>query len=399
MGPDPPEAPPLIATVPLTAATTLGDPYEVDDFDPAPIVLGQPQRHTFYPIHDVDRVTFLAKQGRHYRITTTNLDPGVDTDLYVEAGGRTYANDDAKVGVLSSEVVVAMRSADEEVVVRITNRGLFGVDLGYTITVDEILPTPVPTATPTPEPTERPPAQPAPPLPQSPSQEQPQAPSVPDQPAPPTSTATPLPTATPDARDAYEPDDMMPWPIAIDEVQLHTFFPDLDGDRLIFLAKSGRRYRVSTSALAMGVDTVLSVTVGDKTYTNDDRDWGDLASEVTFEQTLPYDVIAEIAVANRGQYGPTASYRIMLQVLPPLPTATPTVSPTPTSTPTVTATATVVATNTLEARSPVPLAHSASRLPGLSKLRLTLPHQPLRTNWGPDAVSFVILLELEGPGP
>jgi len=155
-----PEAP---VTVPATAEVGLRDAYEVDDFVPVDIILGQPQRHTFFPIYDIDRVRFLAKRGRHYRVYTTDLDPGVDTQLAVEVGGRVVeTNDDIRARDLSSEVVVTMMEPDAYAVVIITNRGPYGPDLGYSVVVEEVLaaPTPVPTSTPsetaTPTPTATP---------------------------------------------------------------------------------------------------------------------------------------------------------------------------------------------------------------------------------------------------
>ncbi len=147
----------------------------------------------------------------------------------------------------------------------------------------------------------------------------------------PVPTPTPIPTPTPDLRDAYEPDDN-PKPIAVGETQTHNFYPDSDEDKVDkveFLAKAGRSYRVFTSGLALGVDTSLKVSVGGATYTNDDRQPGDLSSEVVFQ--AGGDVWPLVEVTNRGQYGPDKWYQITVEEIVPTPTPTPTSTPTTSS--------------------------------------------------------------------
>jgi Tfp pilus assembly protein PilN len=407
-----PPADQIAHTPPLTEEIGPLDAWEIDDFEPSDIVMGEARHHTFYPVYDVDTARFLAKEGRHYRVSTLNLDPGVDTHLSVEVGGRTYINDDVQPGELRSEIVFAMDAPDAYAIVRITNRGLYGPDLGYGLEVVEVIPTPTPTATPEPVPTSTPVPQPASSVLLPPAQSAPQptvSPPVPE----PTRTPVPTATATPDARDAYEPDEVLPASITVSEMQLRNFHPDLDTDHLVFLAKSGRRYRVSTFALAMGVDTVLTVVVGDAVYTNDDCAWDDLSSEVSFTQSLPYDTIAEIHISNRGRYGPDAFYRVLLQVLPPEPTATPSPTTTFTAVPTATPTSTVTPTPTVLAGArawsagPVDPRSAASliprRLPGLAKSRryvsMRLPASQDSDAWGPEAVAFVIVLELRETPP
>lgn len=151
-----------------------------------------------------------------------------------------------------------------------------------------------------------------------------------------TGTATPTPTL--DLRDAFEPDntDADAKPIAVGDIQQRNFYPALDVDTATFLAKSGRYYRVSTAGLAPGVDTFLTVSVGDRTYTNDDAKPGTLASEVIF-QNPGADVMAIVRVTNRGQFGADKTYQLLLEEIVPTPTATPTPVG-PTATPTVTPT-------------------------------------------------------------
>ncbi len=322
-----------ITATSVTTSTPPGDMYEIDDFQPKDIIVGQPQRHSFYPVFDVDKVKFLAKAGRYYRVYTSDLTPGVDTFLNVNVGGITYTNDDGQPGELTSEVAFRVTTGfDTQVTVAVTNRGQYSPDNWYTLTVEEVIPTP--TATPSPS-------------------------NTPTLPA----TGTPSPTPTLDPRDKYEPDDD-PKPIAVGETQRHNFYPNGDVDKVKFLAKSGRYYRVSTSDLVLGVDTVLRVDVGGTVYANDDRRPGDPSSEIEFQVPAGSDVQAVATVSNRGQYGPDKGYSITVVEIIPTPTAsstptatptntatptstpTPSSTPTPTSSPTPTNTATVVNTST-----------------------------------------------------
>ncbi len=339
----------ITATVTPTPVSDLADEYEVDDFAPQAIFIGQPQLHNFYPIYDVDRVEFLAKAERYYRVFTSDLTPGVDTFLSISVGGITYTNDDCEPGNLSSEIVFqAQTGRDADAIVKVTNRGHYGPDSRYQITVEEVVPTPTPTPTPTPVP-----------------------PTPTPMPTPPTATPTPVPpTPTPDLRDEYEPDDTDPKPIAIGETQTHNFFPDNDVDRVEFLAKAGRYYRVSTSDLTLGVDTVLTVSLPEgPSYTNDDREPGDQSSEIVFQVETGHDVDAQVEVTNRGQYGPDKSYQISVEEIVPTPTPS-----------------------------------SSSRPPGIASARpnSTLADLQSGRDWtvsNSEAVEFVIILELRTESP
>jgi hypothetical protein len=313
--------------------------------------------HNFYPVYDVDRVEFLAKAGRYYRVSTADLAPGVDTFLTVILGGTTYKNDDREPGVLSSEIVFQTRAgSDVMAMVKVTNRGRYDPTSWYQLTVEELVPTP----TPTPAPTSTPTTSPTP---------------TPTGTPPPTATPRDTPTPTPDLRDEYEPDS--PESALIDargETQRHNFYPEGDVDRVKFWAKSGYWYRVSTSDLALRVDTVLTVTVDGTSYVNDDREPhepGDLSSEVVFQVQTGYGTWALVEVANQWrEYGPNRWYSVTVEEIVPPPT------PTPTSTPS----------------SP----SSDSRLPGLA----SLAHGAfLNTTVDASAVEFVIVLELKTGGP
>ncbi len=171
--------------------------------------------------------------------------------------------------------------------------------------------------------------------------------------ATPTSTLTP----TPMLADAYEPDDVNPTTFNLGETQRRNFYPDGDVDKVSFRVKPGRVYGVITSDLAVGVDTMVTVSVGGRRFENDDAMAGTLASEAYF--TALAEAVAVATIENKGEYRPDATYELTVIELPPTPTAlpsgtrtatvTPTNTPTPTSTPTATSTATETRTPTATA--------------------------------------------------
>jgi Predicted solute binding protein len=171
----------------------------------------------------------------------------------------------------------------------------------------------------------------------------------------PTKTPTPTFTPTPDLRDSFEPDNVYNpeqgidvTPIALGENQKRNFYPKGDEDYTHFLAKAWRVYRVETRNLSLGVDTLLTVWVGDRMYVNDDRMPTDLSSEIVF-QAPDHDVTVVVHVSNRGIFGPNKWYTLRVEEILPTatatPTGTPTMTPTPTHTPTSTATATATPTS------------------------------------------------------
>ncbi|MEE9490729.1 MAG: hypothetical protein V3V80_00315, partial [Dehalococcoidia bacterium] len=196
--------------------------------------------------------------------------------------------------------------------------------------------------------------------------------------------------------------DIDPKPIAVGETQTHNFYPDGDVDRVKFLAKTGRYYRLFTSGLALGVDTSLTVSLDGTTYTNDDRQPGDLSSEIMFQVVIGYDVEVLVEVINRGQYGPDKWYQITVEEIIPTPTPTPTDTATPMPTDTAT---------------PMPTATTSSslrRLPGVTSLMPSFasiaPFYPLQMvaeragifppastsgDNSPEAIKLVIVSELE----
>ena len=119
-----------------------------------------------------------------------------------------------------------------------------------------------------------------------------------------------------------------------------------DIDLAFFRAKAGRWYRVRTSGLAPGVDTVMAVgDLGDDTPCEPAGCWNDDMAALTFDSEIVFQAVrdakAMITVDNRGSaYGSDASYTLSVVEFEQEPTPTPTVSPTPTltRTPTITPT-------------------------------------------------------------
>ncbi len=161
--------------------------------------------------------------------------------------------------------------------------------------------------------------------------------------------------------DHYEPDDTAAVAITIGGSQARKFYPQSDVDRVYFQAQPGHRYAVRTGGLSSGVDTLLSVNVGDTYYySNDDRVLGDRSSYVVVENATTSAVQVVATVANKGTFALTSTYTLYVDDLG---STSATVTPTPTGTLSPTATATPTSTSTLvptATRTPTPTATRTS---------------------------------------
>jgi hypothetical protein len=137
---------------------------------------------------------------------------------------------------------------------------------------------------------------------------------IPGTPEPPVLEEVPTPTATP----SPQPND--PGILSVGETQLRTFAQEGEIHRLLLRVKAGRTYVVTTSNLAVGVDTALQLNYNGWVIDNDDISPGTLASEVSF--TADEDGTAAITVSNDGLFGPERTYE--LSAMLSAPTATPT---------------------------------------------------------------------------
>lgn len=184
-----------------------------------------------------------------------------------------------------------------------------------------------------------------------------------------TLTPTLTTTPTPNLLDHYEPDDTQPKPIVVGQAQQHNFMPSGDADSVTALIKAFGFYRVRTSNLAAGVDTVLTVHVGRSTYVNNEFTAGKTGSEVDFQNLGP-DTPVLITVTNRGAFGPEKTYSLLLEQTGPPPTSTarpaPTFTPVPSQFPTSTSTAVIILVTA------TPIASSSGQSPSLDRLSSAL---------------------------
>jgi len=265
---------------PSPTPTPCEDPYEPDDVIPNAIGVGETQNHTFCPWGDMDQETFLAKAGHAYRVYTSNLAPGVDTELTVTVPGipDPLYNDDRQSGDLSSFVeFMTPLGPDVTVLVVVNSRGPYGPSYTYQLSVQEYIPTP---------------------------------------------TITP----TPDLRDAYEPDETTPPQIVVGTTQRHNFFPFGDIDYVWFAAGAGRLYRASTT----GVETMLIPMLVEAIAPREELRAQAPASysEVFIRVPADRDMKAIIEIRSRGPYGGDQVYDLTVEEVPL--TATPTRTPVPT---------------------------------------------------------------------
>jgi hypothetical protein len=124
----------------LNLLSSLVDDYEPDDPFAKPIAVEGVQEHNFYPDGDRDLVKFLAKEGRHYAVFTSNLALGVDTHIKVVMDGTFIdENDDYAPGTGNFASAVCFQAPfDGPAVVIITNlQQQYGPDKTYEFAVNE----------------------------------------------------------------------------------------------------------------------------------------------------------------------------------------------------------------------------------------------------------------------
>ena len=161
--------------------TGSGDDYEPDLTAKRMIWVGEVQRHTFYPVADIDRVTLIVRAGQRYPVMTCGSDSlpggaigstdpfspgelaceplmsGVDTYLVVTGPIRDCEpsgcqSDDVLPGTEYSNSRVEFDAlVDGEVTITIyNNAGVFGPAMAYYLRVHELGTSSTPTVSPTP---------------------------------------------------------------------------------------------------------------------------------------------------------------------------------------------------------------------------------------------------------
>jgi len=334
----------------LTVRESPADAWEPDDYAPGLIAPGAVQRHTFHPEGDVDRLELPIVAGHWYTVTADEATGGAEPEVSVLAGGERFGGDGAD-GV--GPQVTFQAPVNGVAGITVTNAGAFGPESGYTFRVTEFEAPPsatptVRTAIPTtavPTPTAAPSATATPPAaPEATRTLVPTFTSAPTRtlvptftsastrtrtPTPPptaTRTATAQPTLAPTATavpvpreipctDASEPDDIVPREEAAPGASAHTFCPAGDRDRVVFAARPGHAYRVETTSLAAGVDTVLAALIGNATVTNDDRAPGDRSSAITVYNVEAAEAPVFVTVTNKGESGPASTYTLRIEDL------------------------------------------------------------------------------------
>ena len=166
---------------------------------------------------------------------------------------------------------------------------------------------------------------------------------------------------TQDVEPSIQEEQLLPGAISIGEQQHRVFDREGITHSVVFRVKAGESYLVSTSNLAIGVDTRLEVAVDDRVLVNDDVAPGTLASQIGF--TALGDGTAQVTVYNQDQFGPDRTYSLSVIALEPTPTPVPPLATEPTATP-----APAVG-------QPSPVSHTATPRPTF----------PLRPTWTPIA--------------
>jgi len=124
----------------LTLLSVGVDKYEPDEIRPKSIAYDETQEHNFYPADDVDKVKFVAKEGRYWAVYTSDMALGVDTYIKVMMDDQVMGeNDDWQPGTGLYDSVVCFQATYEGVAtVTITNtQELYSPDSTYKVTIYE----------------------------------------------------------------------------------------------------------------------------------------------------------------------------------------------------------------------------------------------------------------------
>jgi len=299
-------------------------------------------------------------------------------------GATQLLNDDRVPGDLSSYIEVQnATSQDNRVTVTVTNNGEYGPDQSYTLQVDD------------------------------------------------------LGTIS---GDPFEPDLEVVHYISVGDVQLNTFHPENDIDRVTLRVKAGRRYAVYSCGnpyaegtpaptttpfsdtvptclpLIPGVDTVL-VALGPihncnpSSCQSDDAlpGTGQLNSRVEFEALVDGEVT--VTIYNKGLFGPAQEYYLLAAELGAAPSTpapsppTPYLSPTPTATftpappPSATPAAALLVPERMAGALPNPAPAPRSRLGLAAPLLQVTPAAPFAAGPGDSIIQFTLLLKMGAVTP
>ncbi len=133
----------------VAAPVRTDDIYEPDEVNPATIAVGEQQARQFWPLGDIDRVSFQVRAGWGYIVQAINVAPEVRIEMQVLADGKNYSNTPADAGA-NSAVMFTADTAGTAVAI-ITNVGQTDQQSTYTLVLQELIPEPTasPQAAPT----------------------------------------------------------------------------------------------------------------------------------------------------------------------------------------------------------------------------------------------------------
>lgn len=258
-----------------------------------PLPINTAQTHTLCSVNtlrDIDWISFSGEVGFTYTVKTFDTSAVVDTLITVQGPDIFLSDDDSNSGERNgASKVVFFAKTSGVFFVQVTQASKSPFQIGevnqprsYSITVSREATTPTPTITSTPEP-----------------------------------TSTPTPTGTPTiCRDDFESDGKRTdaQPLFVNQPQDHLLCGDGDIDWVYFDTVADKPYRILTSDLAQGVDTVIGLYDADGQLLkfNDDYAGLGLASRIDF--TSPITARYYLKVQDSTGHGAEKfSYRLRLE--------------------------------------------------------------------------------------
>ncbi|MCE5258282.1 MAG: hypothetical protein LLG44_04380, partial [Chloroflexi bacterium] len=124
----------------LVTPVRTDDIYEPDEVNPATIAVGEQQARQFWPLGDIDRVSFQVRAGWGYIVQAINVAPGVRIKMQVLADGKNYSSTPADAGA-NAAIMFTADTAGTAVAI-VTNVGQTDQQSTYTLVLQELIPEP-----------------------------------------------------------------------------------------------------------------------------------------------------------------------------------------------------------------------------------------------------------------
>jgi len=282
---------------PTPTPEPVRDGYEVDDtpYQAGEIQVGETQVRTIAPFDDLDYVEVYMKSGHRYFVLAQRQSSLVD--LFLTDHTEGLQNDDCPGYGVQAACLDFIASQTGWHLLEV--RAISGEE-GYTLSVDEVLPTPTPTPAPTwtPIPTSSPTNTPLPtstPTPSPPT-------ATPYTPPP---THTPIPT--PEPVDEYEPDNATDQAVQMVEgaTQRHTFYyPGLDDVDWVWLLLKPGGWRIAARTTTAQYDPRITLyRSGEVIAVGDDEEGKDAIVEIEVgSQDTYYLRVDNLGADGEGEY-------------------------------------------------------------------------------------------------